>query len=152
MALKFKIIIPIIFRLILGFVFIYAAIDKISDPYTFAVDIRNYQILPDMFSNILALILPWIELFCGLFLIIGFYTRSSAFMIAMMLVVFIFAISMAMIRGLNIDCGCYHTMGDSIKIGYKKLIEDFIYLIMAGYLFISINIGPVITLSKKENI
>ena len=73
-------------------------------------------------------------------------------MIAMMLVVFIFAISMAMIRGLNIDCGCYHTMGDSIKIGYKKLIEDFIYLIMAGYLFISINIGPVITLSKKENI
>ena len=84
---NYKATISIIFRLIIGSVFIYAAIDKILDPYTFAADIRNYQILPDMFSNMLALILPWIELYCGLFLILGFYIRTSALLIAAMLVV-----------------------------------------------------------------
>ncbi len=149
MILNYKTVLAVMFRLTLGIVFIYAAIDKISDPHTFAVDIRNYRILPDTFSNFFALILPWIELFCGLFLIIGIYTRSSAILIAAMLMVFIFAISLAMMRGLNIDCGCYHTMEGSIKIGYNKLIEDFIYLLMAGYLFITVNIGPAIHINKK---
>jgi len=153
MANNFKSIISLICRLILGSVFIYAAIDKILDPYTFAADIRNYQILPVEYSNILGLILPWVELFCGLFLIIGLYIRSSAILISSMLVVFIFVISLAMIRGLNIDCGCYHTMGSSVKIGYNKLIEDFFYLIMAGYLFITVHIDPALdNYLKKRNI
>ena len=147
---NYKATISIIFRLIIGSVFIYAAIDKILDPYTFAADIRNYQILPDMFSNMLALILPWIELYCGLFLILGFYIRTSALLIAAMLVVFIFAISLAMIRGLNIDCGCYHSMGGSTKIGFKKLVEDFIYFILAGYLFLTLNVGPTIDILLKR--
>lgn len=140
----------IIFRLILGSVFVFAAIDKILDPYTFAADIRNYQILPDMFSNILALILPWIEFFSGLFLIIGLYARGSAFMVASMLVVFIFAISLAMMRGLNIDCGCYHSIGNSNKIGFKKLIEDLIFFIMATYLFLTVYFGPSVVRFLKK--
>ncbi|MEJ2545375.1 MAG: MauE/DoxX family redox-associated membrane protein [Calditrichaceae bacterium] len=147
---KYSTILSIIFRLIIGSVFVFAAIDKILDPYTFAADIRNYQILPDIFSNILALILPWIEFFCGMFLIIGLYTRSSALMIASMLVVFIFAISLAMIRGLNIDCGCYHSIGNSNKIGFKKLIEDLIYFIMASYLFLALSLGPSIDRFLKK--
>lgn len=141
---KIKIVLSVMFRLVLGLVFIYAAIDKILDPYTFAADIRNYQIISGMYSNIFALILPWVELFCGLFLLIGIYTRSSALLIASMLVVFIIAISLAMIRGLNIDCGCYHTMGSTTKVGFKKLLEDFIYLAMTVYLFTTVNIGPVL--------
>lgn len=147
---KYKAVLSIIFRLILGSVFIFAAIDKISDPYIFAADIRNYQILPDVFSNMVALVLPWIEFFCGLFLIFGFYTRTSALLIASMLVVFIFAISLAMMRGLNIDCGCYHNMGSSTKIGFKKLIEDSIYFIMAGYLFFTRHFGPTFDILLKK--
>lgn len=141
---KYYTVLSIFFRLILGFVFVFAAIDKILDPYTFAADIRNYQILPDMFSNILALVLPWIELFCGVFILAGVYARTSVLMIAAMLVVFIFAISLAMIRGLDIDCGCYHSMGSSTKIGFAKLIEDFVYLIMTGYLFLTKHFGQSI--------
>ena len=147
---KYSTLLSIIFRLIIGSVFVFAAIDKILDPYTFAADIRNYQILPDIFSNILALILPWIEFFCGMFLIIGIYIRSSALIIASMLVVFIFAISLAMMRGLNIDCGCYHSIGNSNKIGLKKLIEDFIYFIMASYLFLAVSLGPGIDRFLKK--
>ena len=137
MPVNIKNTISILFRIILGFIFIYAAMDKIVDPFTFAVDIRNYELTPEIITNIMALTLPWIELFCGLFLILGIFPRTVAFMICTMLIVFILAISMAMLRGLNIDCGCYHTTGNSAKIGFKKLIEDFILLFMAGYLFIS---------------
>lgn len=134
----------VFFRITLGLVFIYAAIDKIADPYIFAVDIRNYQIIPDALSNILAVLLPWIELICGISLITGFYIRSSALLIASMLVIFIIAIILAVIRGLNIDCGCYHTLNDSAKVSYQKLIEDFIYFIMSVYLIFTKNLGPVL--------
>ena len=151
--MKLKITLSILFRLIIGFVFIYAAIDKIIDPYTFAADIRNYQIIPEMFSNILALILPWMELLCGLFLLLGVCTRSSALLIASMLIVFIVALSLAMIRGLNIDCGCYHTMGSTTKVGFKKLLEDIFYVAMIAYLFFTIHIGPVLdNFFKKEKV
>jgi putative oxidoreductase len=130
------------FRLILGLVFLYAAVDKITDPFTFAADIRNYQIVPGSLSNLLAIFLPWLELICAFLLIAGLYTRSSAMFIALMLIVFLAAISLAMIRGLNIDCGCYHTLKDSSRVGYKKLIEDFLYFFMAIFLVFSKRTGP----------
>lgn len=153
MSGKVKASLSVIFRLVIAIVFIYAAVDKISDPYTFAVDIRNYQIIPEAFSNILAVILPWVELCCSLFILFGFYTRSSALLIASMLVVFIIAISLAMIRGLDIDCGCYHSMGNSSKVGFQKLIEDIIYLGMSIYLFMTQNIGPAVDsiLKRKKH-
>lgn len=141
---KINIAVSVISRLTLGVVFIYAALDKIYDPYTFAADIRNYQIIPDGLSNLPAIILPWAELICGVLLIIGLHIRSTSILIISMVAVFIIAISLAMFRGLTIDCGCYHTLGDSTKIGYKKLAEDSVYLIMAIYLLISRKTGPAL--------
>jgi hypothetical protein len=46
---------------------------------------------------------------------------------------FLIAISSAMARHLNIDCGCFGTVEGS-KIGFKKLAEDFLYLGMAVWL------------------
>lgn len=132
--------------------FIYAAIDKILDPYTFAADIRNYQIIPVMFSSILALFLPWVELFCGIFLILGIFTRTVTLLIVIMLITFIIVISQAMMRGLNIDCGCYHTMGSTAKVGFEKLFEDIFYLGLCMYLFLTVHIGPVLeSIYAKKN-
>ena len=82
-------ILTIIFRLILGSLFIYAAIEKIIDPFGFAADIRNYEIFPTIFSNSLAIYLPWIELYCGIFLLIGVFSRSNASIIAVLLIYFV---------------------------------------------------------------
>ena len=119
-------ILTIIFRLILGSLFIYAAIEKIIDPFGFAADIRNYEIFPTIFSNSLAIYLPWIELYCGIFLLIGVFSRSSASIIAVLLVGFMFAIIAAMIKGLDIECGCYRTIWLASKVGFRKFIENLI--------------------------
>ncbi len=53
-------------RLFLGGVFVYASIDKVLHPAAFAEVIYNYQIVPEIFINLVALILPWLEALIGI--------------------------------------------------------------------------------------
>ena len=55
----------LICRFILGIIFIYASIDKIANPIEFSNAIDNYHIIPSQLSNLVALVIPWVELFIG---------------------------------------------------------------------------------------
>ena len=94
-------------RLILGSVFIYAGIVKMSSPLEFADHIAAYQLLPADMSNLMALALPPFEIICGLLVLTGFHIRIGAIGISIMLLVFMAAIATALKRGLHIDCGCF---------------------------------------------
>jgi uncharacterized membrane protein YphA (DoxX/SURF4 family) len=125
----------LVFRLTLGSIFIYASIDKILNPADFAKIVYNYKLLPGFAINIFGIILPWIEFISGLLLIIGFRTQGSAFIISALLVVFIFAISINVIRGVDISCGCFSTSSShSSKVGLSLLFRDMLMLIMGIYL------------------
>ncbi|MEM5785921.1 MAG: MauE/DoxX family redox-associated membrane protein, partial [Syntrophobacteraceae bacterium] len=78
----------LLLRIWVGYFFIYASVSKIPHPAQFAEAIANYRIIPYMFLNLGAVILPWIEFVVGLFLIIGFKSRASAILTAMMLIMF----------------------------------------------------------------
>ena len=56
----------VLVRILLGIIFIYASYDKILDPGKFARDIANYHLIPMGFENLIALIIPWLELFIGI--------------------------------------------------------------------------------------
>ena len=120
--------IVLIFRLSLGAMFIYASMDKINDPRTFSGDIRAYQIVPFGFENFLAIILPWLELLTGLGLVIGVMVEGAALISMGLLVVFIIAISSAILRGFNIECGCGLKEGEIV--GTQKLLENTIFFLM----------------------
>jgi len=122
-----------IFRLILGFVFIYSGIEKIINPTGFSEAVSNYKLLPDIFINFFAIILPWIELIAGLLLLFGIAVRENSLIINSLLIVFIAAITIGLIRGLNIDCGCFGTSGGA-KIGFTKLLENIILLLLGIFL------------------
>ena len=49
-------------RLILGAVFIYASYSKIIDPSKFSSTIDLYKATPISINNLIALIVPWVEL------------------------------------------------------------------------------------------
>lgn len=114
-------------RIILGFVFVYSAITKIIDTPGFSDSISNYKLLPDFIINFFAIVLPWIELTAGLLLLLGISVKENAFIINFLLVVFLIAITINLIRGLDINCGCFGTQGGT-KIGLTKLIENTILL------------------------
>jgi len=98
-------------RLILGETFIWASIDKIANPGGFALSIYNYRMLPHETINLMAIVMPWLELVTGILIIAGIFMRGSAFWIGLMLLVFIVALSSALARGLDIDCGCFSVEG-----------------------------------------
>jgi putative oxidoreductase len=120
-------------RLIVGIVFLFFAIGKITDPENFAKSIANYGIMPDFTINLMALTLPWVELICGVFLIAGIRLKSSSLISGGLLIIFIAAVIVAMVKGLNIDCGC--STEAAIKIGWPKILENTGLLIASIYLF-----------------
>jgi uncharacterized membrane protein YphA (DoxX/SURF4 family) len=110
---------------LVGLVFIYASIEKISSPAYFAGTIQNYQIIPDSMLNIVAITLPWLELVCGVLLLAGVWHRSAAFIISLLMIVFIIAILSAILRGLDIECGCF---GSGTSADWTRIIEDLFLL------------------------
>ena len=100
----------LVFRVVLGIIFVYASLDKIAYPQNFSQIIYNYKILPSFLINIFAITLPWVELICGLFLIGGIFLESSSLLIFILLLVFTLATSFnVFIRGIDIQCGCFTT-------------------------------------------
>lgn len=123
-------------RWMLGIIFIYASYDKILHPAAFAKAVYNYQILPDMLINLTALILPWMELLLGFFLIAGIWLAGATALVNLLLIIFSTAIFFNLARGLNIHCGCFSTAesGDPITIG--TVLRDSLMLIPAFFLLI----------------
>jgi uncharacterized membrane protein YphA (DoxX/SURF4 family) len=122
-------------RTILGLVFVIASVDKIAMPELFAANVHAYGIIPFSLVNIFALIIPWVELLCGLFLLGGFRLRPSATWLALLNVVFIIAISSAIFRGLEINCGCFGAAKSSI-VGWDRVVEDIGLLLLCVHLFL----------------
>lgn len=120
-------------RIYVGYFFIYASLSKIPYPAQFAEAIANYRLLPYMFINIGAVILPWIELVTGLFLIVGFRSRASVIVIGVLLIMFDVMILINMYRGAPITCGCYDAVGE--PIGWKKILENALMLVFSTQIY-----------------
>ena len=117
-------------RLIIGIFFIVVATGKIADPLHFSGEINNYDLLPDKIINIMAIALPWLELVSGLLLIFGVRIKANSALLIAMLFVFTLAVSIAIMQGLDINCGCYSAVEER-KVGWSKVAEN-IGLIILG--------------------
>jgi uncharacterized membrane protein YphA (DoxX/SURF4 family) len=118
-------------RILLGAVFIYASWDKILNPAGFAEAIGNYQILPPALVNGAALLLPWIEMVCGICLICGRLVCGSALLAVGLFIVFIGALAYSAYRGLDIQCGCFSLDNSANSNLYLDLFRDLVLLAIA---------------------
>lgn len=117
----------LVLRLYVGGFFLYASMSKIPYPAQFAEATASYRLVPYWLLNLGAVILPWLEFVCGLFLVIGFMSRASAILIGCMIVLFNIMVLINMAWGAPIGCGCYDTVGE--PIGWKKIAENVIMLL-----------------------
>lgn len=118
-------------RLIVGAIFIYASIDKITHPEQFARIVYNYKMLPHFAINFFAIVLPWLEMTCGLFLIFEIMTRSSALIIFFLTLMFIIALSVNLIRGVDLSCGCFTTNLSNKEHIFSLVWRDFVLLFLS---------------------
>jgi uncharacterized membrane protein YphA (DoxX/SURF4 family) len=125
----------------LGAIFVVAALPKIADPPSFAHMIYNYRLLPGGLINISAIVMPWVELLCGLALILGVWTKAARTIIAAMLVTFIVAITINLLRDNAIDCGCFDTSAanktheERIRDMWVVILRDTGMLLMVAQLW-----------------
>ncbi|MCF6248806.1 MAG: DoxX family protein [Desulfobacula sp.] len=137
-------------RIILGAVLIYASIDKIVNPEAFGKIIYTYQLLPGKMINIIAIILPWLELIVGMFLIFQLWVPGTVLLTNALFMVFIGAIISALLRGLNIDCGCFSTSGGNGSMNMVTFFRDFSFVIMAFSLLVFTFLPQKIGLSFRK--
>jgi uncharacterized membrane protein YphA (DoxX/SURF4 family) len=132
----------LVLRFGMAAVFITAAVPKIIAPDLFAGNIFNYKILPPWGVNTLALVLPWLELFVGLGLAIGFWSRACAVVMSGLMVVFIIAYASARARGLDIACGCFEVGEHAKKASAMWVVARDVAMLAAALVLVRFNGGP----------
>jgi uncharacterized membrane protein YphA (DoxX/SURF4 family) len=97
----------LVFRLGLAAMFLYACHDKILAPAAFAKIVYQWQVGGPVFSNLVAVILPWIEAVAGVLLLVGVWPREAALVVAGLLLSFNLAATSVLARGIDVEnCGC----------------------------------------------
>jgi len=128
-------------RVLLGIVLIVASLDKILDPDAFAASISGYKIVSAGPAMLIATVLPWIELLCGLGLLFGVFLRGSALLTLIMLSAFTVLVLSALWRGLDISCGCFSQDPTAEWIGWKKVGENLLLTFISVLVFRSSSAG-----------
>jgi uncharacterized membrane protein YphA (DoxX/SURF4 family) len=130
----------------LGLIFIISASGKFVGPKGFLRAVAEYRLLPEPFVALVAASLPGVELLTGLLLVMGLiagwrvlrlYARAAALIAALMLVAFIVVLSVNLLRGIEMDCGCFDLLGDYIpffkskKADWGTVLRDVWMLVLA---------------------
>jgi uncharacterized membrane protein YphA (DoxX/SURF4 family) len=147
----------LVFRIVLAAVFIYAAMQKIGKPLAFADEIRMYRIVGiGAPLYIMAIVLPWIELLCGLSLLTGLLMRGSALILFVFNAVFIVAVSIRTVgimgeegigfMSVYFDCGC----GFGATHAWKKLLEDIIFFLLSLVILLKPGYRFVLRISRRS--
>jgi uncharacterized membrane protein YphA (DoxX/SURF4 family) len=125
-------------RWFLGGLFIYMGLVKALDPVTFLKLVREYEMVGNStLLNLIASVLPWFEVFCGVMLLTGVAVRGSALVLLGMLIPFTLivlkrALAIASAEGIlfcavKFNCGC----GGGDVFICQKLIENTGLMLLA---------------------
>lgn len=147
---KMQIYRPLFFLLVRFFIggfFLYTGFSKFFFISGFADDIYNYRIFPEFIIGISAVFMPFFEIILGVFLIMGIWLKETSLLVLMSLFAFIVMISSALIRGMDISCGCFGYGKGQLETTLIMDIIMFVPLMLS--LFYNDHILAVDNLLKK---
>lgn len=77
-----------------------------------------------------------LEAVCGLLLIVNQMTKGAMLIVILMLTVFIGALGASLVRGLDINCGCFSLSDTSRFSLVRALLQDVLMLFVAVWIFL----------------
>ncbi|MBF0387173.1 MAG: DoxX family protein [Candidatus Omnitrophica bacterium] len=96
-------------RIILGVLFIVSGGEKLLSPlanFIFVID--GYQVVPAALQPAVAWVFPWLELFAGLFILLGLWLRPALMVLGLMSLSLAGIVGQAILRKLPLEnCGCF---------------------------------------------
>jgi uncharacterized membrane protein YphA (DoxX/SURF4 family) len=123
----------------LAAVWLLSGVPKALDPDQTYVAVRAYDVLPPLGVELVAAVLPWLEIALAVLLLLGLGTRAVALVSAGLLLVFVAGVAQAWARGLSIDCGCFGGGGvvEPGRTAYvQELARDAGFLVLAVWLVV----------------
>jgi uncharacterized membrane protein YphA (DoxX/SURF4 family) len=127
-------LVGLVARLVLGGVLLYAGATKVLTPVGSARAVQAYQIFPFEVAQYIGYALPMVEIILGVLLILGLFTRTTAVIGTVLMVLFIAGIASAWARGLAIDCGCFGGGGEVApgETQYPRRIAEDVAFALCG--------------------
>jgi len=117
-------------RIIMGGIFILASVDKIMNPSMFSMILREYKLIPGIFIPLVAVTLPWVEFFTGIFMIANIFAQSCALIMIGLNIGYIIGIVLNLIWGLVHECGCFTIFGLNEPIGGFSIARDAVFILL----------------------
>jgi uncharacterized membrane protein YphA (DoxX/SURF4 family) len=124
-------------RLVLAAVLLQAGGSKLLEPDGARTAILAYRLLPVPIVDVLAWVLPAVEVGIALLLLAGILVRWAGLATGLLMIAFVIGIISVWVRGYSIDCGCFGGGGDVDPEGRhwrytQVLLRD---LLLAGMAF-----------------
>ncbi len=120
----------LVLRVVLAAIFIVAGASKIGHANLFAAQIAGFKLLPQAVIAPMALGLPFLEILLGGYLLLGLFTRTSAWIAVVLLALFDAAIASAVVRGMTVSCGCFGP-NDATVTTWAEVARDAIFVVLA---------------------
>lgn len=127
-------------RLVLAAVFIgFGWVKATETPAEMRVAVDAYHLVPPALVDLVAAVLPYLEIATGLLLLLGLATRVGAALCTLMMLGFLFGLGWVVAKGYNINCGCSGG-GGAVAAGdthyTEEILRDVGLLILAVYLLL----------------
>ncbi len=123
-------VVVLVVRVVLGAIFLIAGASKVGHAAEFAQQIAAFRLLPQPTIAPMALLLPFLEMLLGGYLVIGLFTRVAAWVAAGLLLVFDGAIASAVVRGMTLSCGCFGS-NDNTVTTWAEVARDAVFVLLA---------------------
>ena len=125
--------ITLIGRLLIGILFIVSGLTKLFALDRFIITVYQFKLIPEFIIPYFAFTLPIIEYLLGFSLLLGMFIRQAAQGLQFLVVTFILAIIINLIRGNIVECGCF---GNFIveHISISILLRDFLLLSLSIFI------------------
>lgn len=134
-------------QLLLGALLLFSAYQKLSPgvvnletrqfqtpgPFTFALAVKSFELVPIAWVPTFASIVAWTEAVTGLALVLGLWTRAAGLLALLMLLAFTTAVISVILRGMNLSCGCFGRFKFFCDgpVGWCKVGENLVLIAVA---------------------
>jgi uncharacterized membrane protein YphA (DoxX/SURF4 family) len=122
----------LVLRVAVGALFVVAGVAKIGHADVFAAQIAAFGLVPRPLVAPMALLLPFVEVLLGAYLVLGLYTRVAAAIAGVQLTIFAIAIGSAVARGLSLSCGCFGP-ADQTVTSWPEVARDIVFAAIAAF-------------------
>jgi uncharacterized membrane protein YphA (DoxX/SURF4 family) len=123
----------LLIRWFLALILLVAGVGKLLDRKKFVSTVATYEVLPFRFSHLYARGLPWVEFILGFCLLVGLFTHISAILTVLLLLSFIVAVTINLIRGKDLDCHCFGNLTQE-KISIHVLLRNLFLLFLTLFI------------------